>query len=141
MVLAETQQDVSTLDPEQLSSSLTRVPLIKAWVAAVEAAAYSHLEQGQHLPGYKLVEGRSLRKWRDESEVYHRLTEAGLDGEDIYESKLISVAQAEKTLGRKAFAELMNDLVEKPAGKPSVVPEDDNRPALNSVFDGFGSVE
>lgn len=136
-----TAMEVTTLDPKQLGHCLTQVPLIKAWVAAVEAAAYAHLEQGQPLPGYKLVEGRSLRKWRDEQEVFSRLSDAGLSGEDIYESKLISVAQAEKALGKKAFTELLTDLVEKPAGKPSVVPEDDKRPALNSILDGFGSVE
>ena len=78
------------------------------------------------------MEGRSNRKYTDEKIVAEVLTKAGY--QEIYKpQELQSITAIEKLIGKKKFAELLEDLVEKPEGKPALVPETDKRPELNSV--------
>jgi hypothetical protein len=125
------------LQGQALADALQQVPMVKAWVNAIESAAFDLVDHGGALPGFKLVEGRSVRRWKDEQEAFEILAE---HINEPYESKLISVAQAEKALGKKAFAELLGNTVEKAAGKPSLVPDSDKRSALQPVLDGFEAV-
>jgi hypothetical protein len=125
------------LQGQALADALQQVPMVKAWVNAIESAAFDLVDHGGSLPGFKLVEGRSVRRWKDEQEAFEILAE---HINEPYESKLISVAQAEKALGKKAFAELLGNTVEKAAGKPSLVPDSDKRSALQPVLDGFEAV-
>jgi hypothetical protein len=125
------------LQGQALADALQQVPMVKAWVNAIESAAFDLVDHGGTLPGFKLVEGRSVRHWKDEQEAFEILAE---HINEPYESKLISVAQAEKALGKKAFAELLGNTVEKAAGKPSLVPDSDKRSALQPVLDGFEAV-
>ena len=108
---------------------LTQLPQLKAWAADVEAYALSlAVNQGKTWSGFKLVEGRSIRKYADEAAVAETAEAAGVT--DIYERKLKTITALEKQLGKQRFAELLGDLVVKPAGKPALVPESDKRPAL-----------
>lgn len=109
--------------------------LIESFLKAVEAHAQETIEQGGTVPGYKLVEGRSLRKWGDDKAAEAKLIEVLSD--DAYTRKVISVAQAEKVLGKKRFAEEFGELAIKPEGKPTLVPESDKRQSLKSVADMF----
>lgn len=107
---------------------LAQLPDLKSWAADVEAHALSlSVNQGKTWPGFKLVEGRSVRKYSDESAVAQAAKAAGVD---VWDRKLKTITALEKQLGKKRFTTLLGDLVVKPAGKPTLVPESDKRPAL-----------
>ncbi|WP_406711239.1 DUF2800 domain-containing protein [Trueperella pyogenes] len=117
------------LDDGEIAAVLTQLPQLKAWAADIEAYALSlAVNQGKQWAGFKLVEGRSIRKYADEQAVAETAQAAGVT--DIYERKLKTITTLEKQLGKQRFTELLGDLVVKPAGKPALVPESDKRPAL-----------
>ncbi|MGV9196386.1 DUF2800 domain-containing protein [Arcanobacterium canis] len=126
------------LTDAEISEVLTQIPLLTKWAADVEAYATGMaVHQGKQWPGFKVVEGRSIRKYKNETEVAQVLEAAGHT--DIWTRKLATITALEKLLGKKQFNELLGDLVIKPAGKPALVPETDKRPALeiNTVNDEF----
>ncbi len=123
-----------TLTNEQLKKALDVKKLIMSWFESVEQHAFDLLEKGEPFPGYKLVEGRSLRQWADEAVAEQSLVELLTD--DAYEKKLLSVAKAEKLLGKKRSGSI-TDLISKPRGKPVIVPESDKRPAMGSEAKDF----
>ena len=93
-------------------------------------------------PGYKLVEGRSVRKIVDAEGADMALDLAGYDAEDIYKApELKPIGQLEKLLGKKKFEEVLGEYVEKPAGKPTLVPEDDKRPEISSIESAIADFE
>lgn len=117
------------LTDDEIAAVLTQLPQLKAWAADVEAYALSlAVNQGKTWEGFKLVEGRSTRRYADEQAVAKTAEAAGV--KDVWERKLKTITALEKQLGKKRFAELFGDLVVKPAGKPALVPLSDKRPAL-----------
>ena len=93
--------------------------------------AYKH---GVEYPGYKVVEGRSNRKYsKTDSEVAKILTDNGYRESDILVHKLKGITDIEKLLGKKTFAEVLGSYVVKPPGKPTLVCSEDKRPAINSA--------
>jgi len=126
-----------TLSDERLAEALSAKKLVLSWFDAVEQHAFQKLERGEAFPGFKLVEGRSLRQWGDDAVAEQILVE--LLGDDAYESKLLSVAKAEKALGKKRSGDIAN-LVTKPRGKPVIVPESDKRPAIGASEDDFDDI-
>ena len=127
-------ENPDTLTNEQLKKALDVKKLIMSWFESVEQHAFDLLEKGEAFPGYKLVEGRSLRQWADEAVAEQSLVE--LLADDAYEKKLLSVAKAEKLLGKKRSGSI-TDLISKPRGKPVIVPESDKRPAMGSEAKDF----
>ena len=117
-----------TLTDEQLRIALDNKKLILAWFDAIETIVTDRLTGGNAFNGYKLVEGRSNRAWRDEDATAKALIGV-IDMDKLYISKLISPAQAEKELG-KSRADLLEDLITKPVGAPTLVPESDKRPSV-----------
>ena len=94
--------------------------------------AYKH---GVEYPGYKVVEGRSNRKYsKPHSEVAKILTDNGYQESDIHVHKLKGITDIEKLLGKKTFAEVLGSYVVKPPGKPTLVCSEDKRPAINSAM-------
>jgi hypothetical protein len=91
-------------------------------------AADKTITQGKVWQGYKLVEGRSNRRYTSESAVIETVTAAGYT--DIYKTSLIGITDMEKLLGKKRFIELLGKFVEKPKGKPTLVPDSDKRQAI-----------
>jgi hypothetical protein len=122
------------LPDERLKQALDVKKLVMSWFDAVEQHAFEKLEKGEPFPGYKLVEGRSLRQWADESEAEQKLLTL-LDNA-AYEKSLLSVAKAEKVLGKKRVGEIA-DLITKPKGKPTLAPESDKRPPIGATVDDF----
>jgi len=120
------------LDNAEVASILTQIDLISDWVKSLHGYAFDQLNTGNELPGFKLVEGRSLRKWKDEEEIEKHLLSLGLNDDDLYLKKLVSPAQAEKLvkLVKVKPAELSN-FIRKPPGKPTIAPESDKREAIN----------
>src|SRR5699024_9651498 len=106
---------------------------LQKWAKDVEKYAFEQAEKhGKKVPGWKLVEGRSNRKYADEDMVLEKLKE-DYQLDDIAPRKILGITAMEKILGKKTFAERLADLVIKPAGKPTLVPESDKRPELNST--------
>ena len=94
--------------------------------------AYKH---GIEYPGYKVVEGRSNRKYsKPDSEVVKILTDNGYQESDILVHKLKGITDIEKLLGKKTFAKILGGCVVKPPGKPTLVCSGDKRPAINSAM-------
>ena len=122
-----------SLTDAQVKAALDSKKLIVSWLDAIEQYVKERVE-GDGFPGYKLVAGRSVRKWADEKQAADAL--ADLLGEKAYTQKLISPAQAEKALGKKKSGEV-SDLIVKPEGKPTLVPESDKRPSVTITADDF----
>ena len=81
--------------------------------------------------GFKLVESRTNRKYTDEEAVIRAANAAGYL--DIFKKSLIPITEMEKLMGKKAFAEILGSLVEKPKGRPTLVPVSDKRPAITAM--------
>ena len=120
------------LSDAEIADVLTRIPQLKTWAADVEAYALSKaVNQGVTFEGLKLVAGRSIRKYTSEKDVAAAAEAAGY--RDIYDRKLITLTAMERLMGKPAFNEILGDFVTKPAGKPTLVPASDKRPALDLV--------
>lgn len=137
-------KDVPPLTPEEIFRCLHNVDMIKIWCKAVEAQGQLLLEQGQAPKpcGFKLVEGKTNRVWLENDKIERALARAGLDVNERREPvKVISVAQAEKKLGKKH--RLMGDkYVLKPKGGLTVARESDKRAAIIvDVTEGFNTNE
>lgn len=115
---------------DQLASALSARRFIVSWLNDIERHAIERIESGEGFPGYKLVAGRSIRKWADEAQAETALVE--LLAEVAHTRSLISPAQAEKALGKKRAKEIQ-DLIIKPEGAPTLVPQDDPREAINTA--------
>ncbi len=125
--------DPALLTDEQIGQVLDRGDAVAKWISDVQAYALARAEEGQAWPGYKLVEGRSNRRYVDHDAVARTLVDAGVPEALIYERSLLTITAMEKALGKKKFAEILSDLIEKPQGKPTLVPADDKRPALTAA--------
>jgi hypothetical protein len=118
------------LSMHQLTEVLSKADMAIDWLNDVKSYALKQAEKGVAISGYKLVEGRSNRRYVDQDEIVGRLLEAGIEEAVIYEKSLLGITAMEKVLGKKEFARLLEDLIVKPAGKPTLVPDGDKRPAL-----------
>lgn len=123
-----------TLDDVEIAAILGRIDQLMAWGSDVKDYALSQAQAGTHFEGWKIVEGRSNRKYTDEAAVAEAVQKAGYDP---YEQKLLGVTAMSKRLGKKQFEDLLGGLVYKPPGKPTLVPDSDKRPAMNSAADDF----
>lgn len=130
--------DPDALPDERVSSALAAKKLILGWLDAVEQHVTERLESGKGFPGFKLVAGRSLRQWGDESKAEEVLS--SLVGDGAFTRKLVSPAQAEKLLGKAKAADIA-DLIVKPEGRPTIAPESDKRPAINLTNDDFDCLQ
>ena len=127
---------VPVLAPHEVAEVLTLEPVIALWLKRVKAQALTTLMDGGEVPGYKVVEGKlGNRKWTDEMAVGRRLEELGYDWQDITETKLLSPAAMDKALGKKKVAELLDSLIDRSPGSPTIVPVSDKRPAYNRADD------
>lgn len=121
------------LTDKQMAQVLARADQVIKWLNDVKDWGFKTLESGKSIPGFKLVEGRSNRRYVDQDAVAEALIEKGYDAALIYEHSLLGITAMEKLLGKKAFAEILGTLIEKPAGKPTLVPESDKRPAYDAL--------
>lgn len=122
--------DAMLLTPEEAGAILEKAADIQAWLTDLEGLVSSTLLSGQPVTGWKMVEGRSNRKFADELKVVEAMKSAGYDESLLYERKLITLTQMEKDFGKKAVAETLGELIVKPQGKPTLAPAKDKRPEL-----------
>lgn len=112
----------------EVADVLAKIPELKAWATDVEAWALARAQAGTQIPGFKVVAGRSIRKYTDEAAVAEAAKAAGYS--DIWDRRLIGITAMERLMGKKTFTEVLGDLVVRPEGKPTLVSESDKRPAL-----------
>ena len=131
-------QKEGLLTDEELSEALKKASTVKSWVASLEAYALERALEGRPVPGFKVVEGRSLRTIPDQAAAVKALAAAGLD-EDSYlrPRELKTISDLEKLLTKKGFSTILGQYVVKPQGKPTLVEDTDPRPAMTSAKDEF----
>ncbi len=122
------------LSDEEIGEVLRKAEQLANWVTDIQDYALTEaITNGKKWDGWKLVEGRSNRKYADEIEVVKKLTAAGYDEAVLYEKKLYGITAMEKLVGKKSFGTILDGLIIKPQGKPVLVPESDKRPELSTV--------
>ena len=105
-----------------------------SWAEDIKSYALQQALSGVRYPGFKLVEGRSNRKYTDEVAVAQVVSNAGYDP---YEKKLLGITAMQSQLGKKKFDELLSGLIVKPQGKPVLAPSTDKRPEFNTAANDF----
>jgi hypothetical protein len=118
-------QDPPLLSDEEIAEVLSRVDGLISWAEQVRDYALQAALNGKRFAGWKLVEGKSFRKFTDDKAVRARIEVVGFDP---YEKKKRSLTAIEQLMGKKEFDNLLSDLVVRQAGKPILVPENDKRP-------------
>lgn len=139
----DTEKDVKELSDAEVAAVLEKADSIISWLHKVQDFALMQArDNGQKWPGYKLVEGRSVRKYNNEKEIAKLLFQQGYKREQVYKpDALIGVSDMQRLLGKNQFADLLGNYLIKPPGKPTLVPESDKRPEWNSPefdFDDLG---
>ncbi|MEG0957760.1 MAG: DUF2800 domain-containing protein [Anaerovoracaceae bacterium] len=120
------------LTDDEVEEILTKLPSLIKWANEIIAYATEFaINHGKVWKGYKVVEGRSNRKYRDEELVAKRAKEHGYT--DIFKKTLVNLTEMEKLLGKKNFDEILGDLIYKPPGKLTLVPESDKRKAVDVI--------
>ncbi|NBH97055.1 DUF2800 domain-containing protein [Anaerotruncus sp. 1XD22-93] len=118
------------LTDAEIEEILSVLPDLTKWANEITAyATDAAVNHGKEWSGFKVVEGRSVRKYRDEEKVAEAAQEAGYT--DIYRKSLITLTEMQKLMGRQKFEEILGNLIYKPPGKPTLVPATDKRPAMN----------
>lgn len=125
------------LSDEELIDAYEKIGKIQIWANAVADYIFQEALAGKQWPGYKLVAGRSNRQWKDQDAVANKLKEFKYTDDDIYTKKLLGIGAIEKLLGKTNFNFALSELVVKPEGKPTLVPESDKREPLNSAKTDF----
>ena len=126
--------EAPTLDADEIAAILPQIDNLVSWAEDVKAYALQQALSGVRYPGFKLVEGRSNRKYTDEAIVAKIVSDAGYEP---YEKKLLGITAMTKQLGKKKFDELLHGLIVKPQGKPVLAPETDKRPEFSSAQTDF----
>lgn len=124
----------ASLEDVEIEAILCKLDDLITWASDVKEYALQQAVSGKVWNGWKLVEGRSNRRYISEPAVAEIVTKAGYDP---YEHKVLGITAMQKMLGRSRFDELLSGYLEKPQGKPTLVPESDKRLAMTTIKDDF----
>lgn len=127
--LFDDSPDPLLISLDEAADILKKAGDIESWLKDLKELVSKALTQGEAVEGWKMVEGRSVRKFADEDKVVAAMREAGIEDAMLFERKLISLTQMEKDFGKKRVGEILKDLIVKPKGAPTLAPESDKRPA------------
>lgn len=119
------------LTADEAGKILLKASGMKAWLTALEATVFDGISAGELVEDWKIVEGRSNRKYADEDKVAAQLKKAGYEDDKIFTKKLITITAVEKLLGKKNAGEILKGLIIKPKGAPTLAEISDKREALN----------
>jgi len=118
------------LTDNEIEEILFILPDLTKWANEITAyATDAAVNHGKEWHGFKVVEGRSVRKYKDENAIVEKAVASGF--KDIYRKSLIPMTEMQKLMGKTKFEEILGDLIYKPPGKPTLVPNSDKRPAMN----------
>lgn len=126
----------AALSDEELGEWLQKVEGLAAYARELEDYAQTALLEGRTLPGWKLVQGRSTRKWTNQDAAFRQMEADGIDEAMLYTRTPISLTTAEKMLGKKKFAEVMSAFITRAPGAPKLAKDSDPRPAYDRL-EGF----
>ena len=120
----------ANLEDEEIEVILSKADEMVSWINDIKEYALKQAISGKEWNNWKLVEGRSVRKYIDDKAVAETVENAGFDP---YEKKVIGITAMTKMLGKSKFEELLSGLIEKPQGKPTLVPMSDKRSAMKKT--------
>lgn len=133
------------LSNAEMGDILKRAQDVVKWVKNIENYCQQAILKGESVPGWKLVEGRSVRTFSDTEKAFEILKDKGIAEELMYERKMFTLSQLEGVVGKKDFNDYVGDLIVKPKGKPTLVLESDKRASyVNDVInaeDDFKIIE
>lgn len=132
----EPYPEPATLSDEELGEWLQKLEGLAAYAKDLEEYAQQALMEGRTLPGWKLVQGRSTRKWTDQDAAFRQMQADGIDEAMLYTRTPITLTVAEKMIGKKKFAETMSAFITRAPGAPKLAAASDPRPAYNRL-EGF----
>ena len=132
----EPYPEPATLSDEELGEWLQKLEGLAAYARDLEEYAQQALMEGRTLPGWKLVQGRSTRKWTDQDAAFRQMQADGIDEAMLYTRTPITLTVAEKMIGKKKFAETMSAFITRAPGAPKLAAASDPRPAYNRL-EGF----
>lgn len=118
---------------DKLYEYISRGEDIAKWVADLKAYALDMCLKGEDVKGLKAVAGRTSRSWTNQDEAINKLIEGGVDEAIIYDKVPLTLAKLEKALGKQQFTTLVGDMVVTSEGKPTLVFENDKRPAITNT--------
>jgi hypothetical protein len=96
--------------PDELARALDAAERAELWITRLREFAVDQLQHQVRIPGWGLVPTRSTRKWTlPEGDLAHRLGELGAGADEIWETRVRSPAQLEKTLHRTRKGRLIWD--------------------------------
>ena len=124
----------STLEDDEIEAILAKADALVSWTGDVKEYALQQAVSGKQWKDWKIVEGRSNRKYVNETAVADTVKNAGYDP---FEHKVLGITAMTKLLGKTKFEELLSGFIEKPQGKPTLVPMSDKRPAMNTAANDF----
>lgn len=136
----EPYPEPTTLSDEELGEWLQKLEGLAAYAKELEDYAQQALMEGRILPGWKLVQGRSTRKWTDQDAAFQQMEHDGIDEAMLYTRTPISLTAAEKMIGKKKFAETMSAFITRAPGAPKLAAASDPRPAYDRL-EGFEPME
>ena len=122
------------LTDTEIEVILGKVDELVSWASDIKEYALQQALSGKEWTGFKIVEGRSNRRYSNEAAVIDAVEKAVFDP---YEKKLLGITAMQKLLGKSRFDELLTAYIEKPQGKPTLVPDSDKRPAMNTAKNDF----
>lgn len=118
------------LTDSEIEEVLSKLSDLTKWANEIIAyATDAAVNHGKEWHGFKVVEGRSVRKYKDEDAVAEVAKANGY--KDIFRQSLITLTEMERLMGKSKFEKILGDLIYKPPGKPTLVPLSDKRPAMN----------
>lgn len=132
----EPYPEPATLSDEELGEWLQKLEGLAAYAKDLEEYAQQALMEGRTLPGWKLVQGRSTRKWTDQDAAFRQMQADGIDEAMLYTRTPITLTVAEKMIGKKKFAETMSAFITRAPGAPKLAQASDPRPAYDRL-EGF----
>lgn len=120
------------MSDEEIAEVLSKADALKKWAEEIYAYAQNEaVVNHKEWPGFKLVLGRSNRKYTDETDAAEAAKKAGYT--DIYKQSLIGITEMERLMGKKKFHEILGSFVYKPEGKVTLVPDSDKREAVKTA--------
>ena len=125
-----------TLEPDEINVILSKVDGLISWAEDIKNYALQQALNGAVWDDWKVVEGRSVRRFRDETQAAQTLEAAGISP---YERRMKTLSEIEKELGKRRFSELLSDQIIKPTGKPTLVSRADKRPEITTAALDFAA--
>lgn len=120
----------ANLEDTEIEVILSKADELAAWCSDIKEYAFQQALNGKQWNGWKLVEGRSVRKYINEDAVAETVKNAGYDP---YEHKVLGITAMARMLGKAKFENLLSSFIEKPTGKPALVPKSDKRPSIDKA--------